>query len=61
MYMCVFCVTEPCCIINDHVSLILFSPQQGHTVTDLAREHGNEEIIKLLKNPQKVKEVSLFY
>ncbi|XP_020623200.1 uncharacterized protein PB18E9.04c-like [Orbicella faveolata] len=33
--------------------------EQGQTVTDLAREHGNEEIIKLLKNPQKVKEFLL--
>ena len=38
-----------------------FSPQQGQTVTDLAKEYGNKVIISLLENPQKAKEVSLFY
>ena len=38
-----------------------FSSQQGQTATDLAKEHGNKEIISLLENPHKVKEVSLFY
>lgn len=43
------------------LSLILFSPQLGLTAADLAKEQGNEEIIKLLKNPKRAKEVSLFY
>jgi len=30
-------------------------------VADLAKDQGNEEIIKLLKNPKRAKEVSLFY
>lgn len=58
-YMCVFCVTLLYYYLS--LSLILFSPQQGLTAADLAKEQGDEEIIKLLKNPKRAKEVSLFY
>ena len=30
-------------------------------MTDLAKDQGNKKIISLLENPQKAKEVSLFY
>jgi len=39
----------------------LFSSQQGQNVTDYAKEHGNKKILSLLENPQRAKEVSLFY
>ena len=37
---------------------IFLAIQHDQTAADLAKEHGNKEIIKLLEDPQKAKEVS---
>jgi len=39
------------------VSTVEVKNEQGLTVADLAKDQGNEEIIKLLKNPKRAKEL----
>ena len=40
---------------------LFLASQHDQTAADLAKEQSNQDISKLLENPQKAREVSLFF